>query len=130
MDEWTTKLSPEQEKAYQEWRASLPPHLQNEDDYDLRGAFIEGAGTDERAHMTDKFKKPNHITFSDGSQYSTPTAQGGQWVDAGNGSWNFWASPENLKRYSMTALAKYFQTYEPNNHVFMQSGYKLPPGGR
>ncbi len=39
-------------------------------DYDLRGAFAAGQGRGGNGHMTDQFKKPNHPTFSNESQYA------------------------------------------------------------
>ncbi len=40
------------------------------EDYDLRGAYAAGQTRDGRGHMTDQFKKPNHPTFSNESQYA------------------------------------------------------------
>lgn len=135
MGDYETRLTPDQEQQYQTWRASLPKNLQNESDYDLRGAFLASVEADGRLHMTDRFKKPNHITFSDGSQYSTPQAPGGQWMSTGQpnallggNSFVFWASPENQRHYSMNALADYFRRNEPGNSVIFQSDYKLPKG--
>ncbi len=39
-DNYTTQLTPQQEQMYQAWRSKLPEDLQNESDYDLRGAFL------------------------------------------------------------------------------------------
>jgi hypothetical protein len=129
-DSYSTQLTPEQEAAYQQWRISLPPELQNEQDYDLRGAFLESAQADGRAHMTDRFKKPNHITFSEGSQYSTAQQPGGRWVDTGQNAlapnYTFWASPANAQQNSMNALADYFKRNEPGSTVIYPSNYQLP----
>lgn len=129
-DPYATQLTAEQEAAYQRWRATLPQNLQNEQDYDLRGAFLASAQADGRAHMTDTFKKPNHITFSEGSQYSTPQQPGGRWVDTGRNAlapeWTFWASPVNAQNHSMNALADYFGRYEQGNTVIYPSDYQLP----
>jgi hypothetical protein len=136
-DRYTTQLSPEQERAYQAWRANLPADLQNESDYDLRGAFLASVQADGRAHMTDRFKKPNHITFSSGSQYSTPAQPGGQWMETGTvnalapqsgNSYVFWASPENANHHSMNALSNYFNRHEQGNSVVYPLGFRLPRG--
>lgn len=134
-DPYTTQLSPEQEQAFQVWRARLPRDLQNDGDYDLRGAFLSSVKADGRLHMTDTYKKPNHMTFSDGSQYSTPHHQGGHWSDTGvpnalapasGNSYVFWGSPENIKQHSVNALASYFDQYEPGNAFVAPINYNLP----
>ena len=131
---YDTPLNPEQEAQYQAWRSTLPRDLQNEGDYDLRGAFLDSVKADGRLHMTDKFKKPNHITFSQGSQYSTPQAPGGRWDETslpnpnGGNQHIFWASPENLKYHKLNDLARYFQQYEQGNTFVAPISYNLPRG--
>ena len=68
----TTQLSPQEEDAYQRWKATMPPRLQYEGDYDLRGFWRKNPKfslDDPEAHMTDEFKLPNHPTFSNESRY-------------------------------------------------------------
>ena len=77
-----TALFPAQESAYQTWRSKLPKRLQYEGNYDLRGFWKENPKFTavEGQHMTDKFKLPNHPTFSNESQYYDETpGQGGYW---------------------------------------------------
>lgn len=76
---YDSKLPKGKERAYAEWVASLPLNLRSDYDYDLRGAFLAGEKPDKYGHMTDKYKKPWHPTFSDESVYSTPEAPGGHW---------------------------------------------------
>lgn len=95
-EQYNTQLTPQQEEMYQVWRSKLPTYpaapmgrpgsgLQYEDDYDLRGAFLQNlqavmSQADGKPHMGDQFKKPNHPSFSDQSQYSVgPTMYGGSW---------------------------------------------------
>ena len=67
---YDTQLSPEQEQAYQAWKLQNAPRDSGAD-YDLRGAFQAGAGPDAASgHFPDTFKKPNHPTFSNQSQYA------------------------------------------------------------
>lgn len=76
-----TKLTPEEEPAYQEWKSKYAPN-DSGFDYDLKGAFKAGVVPDENTgHMPDTFKKPNHPTFSDQSKF---------YMDAPNwaGSWD------------------------------------------
>lgn len=77
-DQYDTKLDEKQEAGYQKWRSTLPKPLQYEGDYDLRGAYLDNAGTskgsDGKPHMTDRHKKPNHPKFSSESKYAGPDA--------------------------------------------------------
>ena len=72
------------EKKYQKWRKSLPKRLQSEVDYDLKGFYKENPNfnvEDPNQHMTDKFKLPNHPTFSNESIHFNPSNQdqAGMW---------------------------------------------------
>ena len=74
-----TGLAPEQEAAYRLWVTTLPERLRSDYDYDLRGAWLAGDRPDGEGHMTDRWKKPWHPTFSEESVYSRPGVQGGRW---------------------------------------------------
>lgn len=70
MDKYDTKLLPSEEMKFQQWKAKNAPRDSGED-YDLRGAYKEGLTRDiESGHWSDKYKKPNHPTFSDQSKYA------------------------------------------------------------
>lgn len=116
---FNTKLSPDQQSAFQAWKAKYAP---NDDgsDYDLQGAFLAGVKPDPgRGHFPDTFKKPNHPTFSDQSQYSGVddgkggTLQGGKWGDDNS----FTPSATNLQTHSAGDLANYFQKVEPDSKL-------------
>lgn len=85
-DPFETKLTPEQELKFQEWKAIYAPRDTGAD-YDLRGAFLAGvkpagpeAGKDQ-GHFPDTFKKPNHPTFSVESQYAKAAPErAGMWA--------------------------------------------------
>lgn len=65
-----TPLTPQEEGQFQEWKGVHAPNDSGED-YDFRGAFKAGATPDPATnHWVDTFKKPNHPTFSDQSQYA------------------------------------------------------------
>lgn len=72
---YDTELTADQERRYQAWRATLPKPLQYEGDYDLRGYWAdpdtEKEGIVDGQHFTDRYKKPNHPTFSVESKYAT-----------------------------------------------------------
>lgn len=73
-----TKLTPQQEAGYLDWKAKNRPNDSGMD-YDLRGAYLAQLNPDNRGHLDDEFKFPNHPTFSTGSKYSTektPVANG------------------------------------------------------
>jgi len=79
-----TQLSPQDEARFQAWKATLPPRLQYEGDYDLHGFYQQNPSwslDQPEAHMTDEFKLPNHPTFSNESRrYNEATKHlGGHW---------------------------------------------------
>lgn len=120
---YDTPLTPEQERAYRQWAGKRATDTQ---DYDMRGAYLANALASANGHFPDTYKKPNHPTFSEESQYSTADNPGGRWVPDGRGNWVFWASPANLQYRGMNALAGYFNQVEPNSAVVMPSNYRLP----
>ncbi len=76
-----TPLSPADEQRFQAWKARYAPNDSGAD-YDLRGAFKAGLTPDpQTGHWPDTFKKPNHPTFSNQSQYATGAnaARAGSW---------------------------------------------------
>jgi GGDEF domain-containing protein len=67
---FNTILSPADERHFQTWKQQYAPH-DSGDDYDLRGAFSAGLRPNaQTGHWPDRFKKPNHPTFSNESQYA------------------------------------------------------------
>lgn len=65
-----TKLTPAEESQFQKWKQKNAPNDSGVD-YDLRGAFKAGLSPDPKTgHWPDTFKKPNHPTFSNQSQYA------------------------------------------------------------
>lgn len=78
--QYNTQLTPAEEAQYQDWLKTLKPIQRNTWDYDLRGAFKAGAQPAANGHLPDTWKKPNHPTFSDQSQYANvPGAAPGTW---------------------------------------------------
>lgn len=68
-------------------------------------------------HGSDEFKRPNHITFSNESQYSTSDNQGGEWKKGKNGKWTFKASQANLESHTPEQMQQYFNTVEKGNKL-------------
>lgn len=122
--QFNTPLTPEQEQQFQAWlqqrSAAAGRDLSNDlHDYDLRGAWLSGAATASNGHLPDTFKKPNHPTFSDQSQYSSLDRPGGAWSQALGGSWAFTPSSHNLRQFSPEALQQYWQRAEPGNRLIL-----------
>ncbi len=67
---YNTELTAGGEVAYKDWKSKYDP-LDSGVDYDHRGFFDANETRGANGHGTDKFKKPNHPTFSDESQYAT-----------------------------------------------------------
>jgi hypothetical protein len=79
-DDYNTPLSADEQPAFDAWKAKNSPN-DSGFDYDLPGAFKAGFTRDNPdAHMGDQFKKPNHPTFSDQSQYAANApSKAGTW---------------------------------------------------
>jgi hypothetical protein len=78
---YDTVLSPSDEQSFQAWKKQYAPNDSGAD-YDLRGVFKAGLKPDPNTdHWPDTFKKPNHPTFSDESQYAVGdnAAKAGHW---------------------------------------------------
>lgn len=96
-------------------RIGLPPMpTDNNPDYDMKGFLAKygSADTSNGKHLTDEFKLPEHITFSQGSTYSSPILEGGIWESGGKDLWNFTPSKYNLKNTSADKYKEYFKNYE------------------
>lgn len=91
-------------------------------DYDIQGLFLDG-GSFTNGHARDRFKKPNHPTFSEDSKYHEtpdldanknmtdspkPLNLGGRWVDGG-----FVPGSSNLQHHTPMQLYNYFDQVEP-----------------
>jgi hypothetical protein len=128
-DRYNTALTSDQEQQYQQWLQAQSAQ-NNRDmsgdayDYDLRGAFLNDAGAAANGHYPDTFKKPNHPTFSDQSQYSGADGYvGGHWSQDGQ-NWTFTPGPTNMM--GPDALQDYFQRAEPGNTVILPGSREYP----
>lgn len=109
-NQYNTYLTPEQEAQFQ---AQMADRLGDLYDYDLRGAWLANAGQADNGHYPDTYKKPNHPTFSQESQYSTPQMQGGTWSNV-NGTDYFNPSMQNIiNTGGARGLQEYFRRAEP-----------------
>src|SRR5215472_6567863 len=117
---YNTPIPPAKQKAFDRW-LSTKGRKSDYFDYDVQGFWLSGAGTDPRGHGSDRFKKPNHPTFSVESKYSTPENPGGRWVKNKDGHITFAADSSILRYHEPEELQQYFQTTEPGTRL------ELPP---
>ena len=118
---YNTQLSLEEEKQFEEW-AILNNKVKETYDYDIRGAWKDLVSgkikADDRGHLTDKYKKPNHPTFSNESIYHGKDGyEGGKW-----GNKQFIPGPTNLKLRQPEELLNYFKKYEPEYKLVFPKG--------
>src|SRR5882724_9267047 len=108
---YNTKLPLSKVVAYRNWARKLCQYPEKgKYDYDLQGAFLANEGTSSNGHFSDQFKKPNHPTFSDESQYHGVDGHiGGSWTQQG-----YQPSFTNLKFHSPEELQQYFKQVEPD----------------
>lgn len=130
-EKYNTPLTPVEQGLYKQWLSKLPQEQQNSYDYDMQGAWLSGAGRAGNGHLPDTFKKPNHPTFSDQSQYSGQDGYvGGHWADLGNGKYSYAASPTNTQFHAPDALGDYFKRVEPDSTLVLQPALATGPGSR
>lgn len=127
-NKYNTKLSAKEEAQFQQW-ANKEGKSGDVYDYDLRGAWKElNSGSmkaDDRGHLGDKYKKPNHPTFSDQSVYNGKDGfVGGKWGKEGNAD-TFTPSKTNVM--TDAELTKYFKEREPNAKLKARDGYNGQP---
>jgi hypothetical protein len=101
-DPYQTVLTPEERKQYDSWKSKLPKRLQHEGDYDLAGFWKENPKSSfsgDKVHLTDKYKKPNHPTFSDESKYFNDKTKkyAGKWEETSD-AWIYMPYDNTVKR--------------------------------
>lgn len=124
-ERFNTELSPEEEFKFHDWadqvgNAQGRNVLDDLEDYDLRGAWKEGAQAAGNGHLPDTYKKPNHPTFSDESKYHGAEApdgskyEGGHW-DEMDGKTTYTPSRRMLeKSHPVDWLRGYMNEREPD----------------
>lgn len=132
--QYNTPLSPDEEGAYQSWAQGQSQaagrDINNDNyDYDMRGAWKAGAGAAGNGHFPDTFKKPNHPTFSDQSQYHGVDGHtGGTWGGGSGQPWTFTPGASNLRSHTPDELQQYFQRAEPGNRLLLPPAPAVGPG--
>ena len=101
-------------KPYSEWKKTIDFDIN--DDYDLESAYnnlpleqLEAWRTSKgQTHLSDKYKKPNHMTYSD---------SGYGWSGSDKDGWIFRPSPRQMQEHSFEDYIKYWDKNEPNSKL-------------
>lgn len=123
--QYNTPIPTQRQAEFDRWiadqiRTTGRNPLHDRYDYDVNGYFLSGAAKDSRGHGTDLFKKPNHPTFSNESQYHGINGlHGGRWITTPGGTF-YEPSPLNIQLHGAEKLRRYFQQVEPETQL-------LPP---
>jgi hypothetical protein len=122
--------------AYEDWYKTVPAEKNSTESYDLRAAYdhfpyeeMQAYATDPKKHLSDRFKMPNHITFSDQSVYHTPETPGGVWSQDENKAWHYTPSAFVVQKQGADKLKQYFAEREPNSilHLPEESRHPVVP---
>lgn len=126
---YNTTLSEENTKRFNNWIAAESKRSGKDmsremDDYDIQGYWLSGGPTNTTSangHGPDKYKKPNHPTFSDESIYHNTTSpygtpfQGGKWAQDRDGKNTYTPSATMLQHtHPKDYLQKYMSEIEPD----------------
>jgi hypothetical protein len=96
--------------------------LEDMDDYDVQGYWLKEKDKNSD-HWPDKYKKPNHPTFSSESIYNDNVFQGGKWSEDGDKK-TFTVGKQNLQNMSQMELKIYFDTYEKDTSLVIPDELK------
>jgi hypothetical protein len=128
-DSYNTPLTPEEEQQFQKW-AQTHNKLKDAYDYDIRGFWKNGETLNERGHGPDTYKKPNHPTFSDQSQYHGVDGHtGGSWTGSDEKGWTFEPGETNYEHRTPEELQEYFDQFEPGVNLKMPKAKNLGKEG-
>lgn len=136
---YNTPLAPADEAKFQDWAAKQSqitgrPPTNDLYDYDMRGFWKNNPDfsyANKTQHLTDQFKKPNHPTFSTGSQYHGQDGnQGGEWIDLGNDKWSFKPGATNMQVHGAQGLQDYFSRAEKGNTLQLPAAPQSSPRPR
>jgi hypothetical protein len=112
---YNTPLSNEEVTQFLDWVNKNGRSLEELRDYDLAGVYKDSLTPNGNNQLSDKYKKPNHFTFSDQSIYNGKEGlYGGSWAEQPDGSYTYIVR-DNM--YSPKELAAYFRRAEQGNRV-------------
>jgi len=138
INNFNTELPKEVEPKFQQWLAEESKKKGRDIskdmyDYDIKGAFLDllqgNIKEDERGHLTDKYKKPNHPTFSNQSIYNETESPfggkfiGGEWIEDPSGKVYYTPSLEMLNTtHPLEFLMDYMKKAEPDSELRIPDG--------
>lgn len=111
---------------FEDWYKTVPKEKSDTTNYDLEKAYnelpfeeLEQFRTIPEKHLDGRFKKPNHITYSD---------EGYGWIGSDKIGWTFYPSPRQQKLYPYEKYVEYWNQYEPNSTLNYNGRiYKVSP---
>ena len=119
-DRFNTKLSKKEEAEFLKW-AEKHGKLKDVFDYDLRGFWKNKEKFSENMHGSDKYKKPNHPTFSDQSMYHGAMVADGIPIYGGTWGEDYYQPSATMLRFMQHPrfLQDYFKKVEPNMRLLI-----------
>ena len=111
---------------FENWYKTVPVEKNDTTNYDLEKAYnelpfeeLEAFRTIPEKHLDGRFKKPNHMTYSD---------EGYGWIGSDKVGWTFYPSPRQQKLYPYEKYVEYWNQNEPNS-ILNYNGkiYKVSP---
>ena len=129
---YNTQIPINKVTLYNKWFNSLPSDIRNTDNYDMQGYWLNmvdgrNESREEGEHFPDTYKKPNHPTFSNQSQYKNNKA--GSWIVKNNNYVGFNMSPWQMNNSDETLHALgYDSNVKPvyNNGIVLPTVYVTP----
>jgi GH24 family phage-related lysozyme (muramidase) len=124
--DFNTPLPKGSEDDYVKWVMTLPKNLRYEGDYDLRGYWLDPDTVKTVVtgdHFIDKYKKPNHPTFSNESKYAA--GKYAEWA----GFWNGDKYVPSTRRKVEDAIREVIPFIKEERHEgFHEKAYKCAAG--
>lgn len=111
---------------FEDWYKTVPQEKNDTTNYDLEKAYnelpfeeLEQFRTVPEKHLDGRFKKPNHMTYSD---------EGYGWIGSDKIGWTFYPSPRQQQLYPYEKYVEYWNQNEPNS-ILNYNGkiYKVSP---
>ncbi len=111
---------------FEDWYKTVPREKSDTTNYDLEKAYtelpfeeLEQFRTIPEKHLDGRFKKPNHMTYSD---------EGYGWIGSDKIGWTFYPSPRQQQLYPYEKYVEYWNQNEPNS-ILNYNGkiYKVSP---
>ncbi len=135
---FNTEIPPEKFSGFVDWMTQESKRKGRDMTMDLRSYDLQGYWLNKdkypedpkTGHITDKYKKPNHITFSDESIYHGKDFQGGNWKQREN-KWVYTPSKTVIDFHGIDKLKNYFSQESgselnietPNYHNLIREPY-------